>query len=840
MQILWQDLRLVLRRLRNAPGFALVVVLTLALGIGPTTAVYAVFRQVLLRQLPVHKPSELVLLAEHSNYETGSLDTYGGGQSLYFSPPAYRALRAAYGQLAAAAFLPVNFATAQEAFHVDSQLVSGNYFSLLGERPLLGRLLTEDDDRIHAGNPVALLGESFWRSHFAASSNVLNMPVAINGVAFTVVGVIADHGLLDARPAQVFVPKAMRMALSLGRPDTEFDPLYRSLLIVGRVPPGAGRTWIESRLNSAWWNWRRDVLHTHADSISNGAGWMKTNLKLAAGGRGVSELAEELGTPVRVLQGMALLVLLVACANLANLLLSRAATRRGEMALRAALGASRWQRMAGTVSEGLLIGAAGTALGCGLGWSSLRLMVRLLPSNSATAMATAAPFHGPVLLFGVGAGLVTTLLFSLGPALAYARVPPTQVLRRAEGVVSGQGARVRSGMVSLTLALSLLLLLMATLFGWNLYKLSTIDPGFQTARLLTFHIDKSATGATSAATAAMYTDVIEEAKGHAGVQSAAYSLAGLLSGDEHGSNISVEGRPNQESDPEPDQNYVSPGFFHTMEIPLLRGRMFTDADSATSEPVAVVDQAFVRSFFGGDAARALGSRFGMGASNHMQYPIRIVGIVPAIHENSLRSLPQVPFLYLVYSQTYSKTMSRDRAHPATFYMRTAGDPDALAADMRALVHRIDPKVPIQGMETMQQQVADSLSDTRLLAILSSALGLLAAALAAIGLYGVLAYQVATRTREIGLRMAVGASRARIAGLLLGQMLRLTVWGMGAGAVLAWCAARLLHSQMAELSQAPLWLYCAAALLLFLTAVVASLVPAQRAARMDPMQALRTE
>ena len=280
-----QMVRLALRRLAKQPGFALLAVLTLAVGIGPTTAVYAVFRQVLLRELPVHKPGELVLLAQQSAFDTGSLNSYGGSQELYFAAPAYRTLRAAVPQLAAIARQPVNFATATEALQVNAQLVSGNYFSLLAERPALGRLFNDEDDRIHAANPVALLSESFWRSHFSASPAVLNLRVAVNGVLFTIVGVVPDEGFMGAaEPVSLFVPEAMQQAISLGRPDTEDDPLARWLLVLGRVPAGSARAQLESRLNGSWIAWRREVLHTRADKISNPAGWMKTGSLCSSSG----------------------------------------------------------------------------------------------------------------------------------------------------------------------------------------------------------------------------------------------------------------------------------------------------------------------------------------------------------------------------------------------------------------------------------------------------------------------------------------------------------------------------------------------------------------------------
>ncbi len=835
MQTLTHDLRYTLRRLRNAPGFALLAVLTLAVGIGPTTAVYAVFRQVLLRQLPVFKPQELVLLRQDSAFDTGSFSSWGGGDHLYFTAPSYRALRAAYPQLAAISRQPVNLATAKEAVHGSAQMVSGNYFSLLGERPLLGRLFGDEDDRVHAANPVAVLSEGFWRGHLGGSSAVLNMQIVVNGAPFTIVGVAADRGVMDAEPADLFLPETAQQAVSLGEKDREDDPLFRWLLVMGRIPDGPGRAQTAARLGSAWVDWRRDVLRTNGGSIRDKKGWMRTSLSLAPGSRGVSLLGEQFGTPVKALQAMSVLVLLIACANLAGLLLARAAGQRAQTALQACLGASRLEIAKATVLEALLLGVAGTASGAALGWACLRLLTHLAVVNNSLDGALHAPWHWSVVLFAVAAGLLTSLLFSIGPMLAHLRVDAAEVLHGGQGVLSRAG-RTRNALVSGSVALSLVLLLAATLVGWNLYRLSTTPPGFIPDHLLTFSVDESATGATPERTAAVYQQLLASLRPRG--STAAYAQNGILSGNQMGNNISVAGRVNMPDDPAPNNNWVSRDFFRTLGVPILRGREFTDADTAANEPVAIVDQAFVRVFFGGDAARALDGRFGFGAGDHFKYNFRIVGIVPTFHEDSLQSLPGVPYLYLAYPQTFSSGGRND--HAATFYLRTSGDPSALGPEMRALVRRIDPKLPVLDLRTMREQVSASVADTRLLAALSAALGALSVFLAVVGLYGVLAYQVASRTREIGLRIAVGASRERIMGLLFARMLRLTAWGLGTGALLAFAAMRLLRHQASELAPAPPWLYGVAALLLLAATFAASAIPAWRAAHIDPNEALRSE
>ncbi len=839
MQTLWRTLGYALRQFRRSPAITLTAVLTLALGIGPATAVYAVFRQVLLREMPVHNPGELVLLRDQSAFNTGWTSTHGGSVENYFAYPAIEALRKVEPLLAGEAPAQVTLLSGSTAERVNAQLVTGNYFNVLGTRPLLGRLLNEQDDRLHAGNPVAVLSASYWKSAFGASPAVLNRVVLLNGQPYTVVGVAADASLMDARPAAVFAPLATHVALKVGQPDSLEDPFARFILAIGRIPSGQARP-AAAALNTAWWNWRRDVLAARGNKISDKRGWMRTHLAVESGARGVSVLAQNFGTPVMALQAMTALLLVVCCANLANLLLAQAARQRGQQAVRLALGASRARLTAEAMAQACLLGCGGAALGLPLGWACLRLLAHSLAAESSTRLAVEAPFAWPVVLFAVGAGIVTSVLFSAGPAAAAARVQPADVLRRASGVVGGSAARLQRVLVSGAIAFSFLLLLASALVGWNLWKQSTAQLGFSTKNLLTFRVDESSVGGTPARVDQVYSELLNEAQQHGGVVSAAYSEMGLLAGNEMSANLSIEGRANRLNDPSGQKDYISPDFFRTLGIPLLRGRSFSDSDRAGSEQVAIVNEKFVQTFFDGDAARAIGAHFDFGAGDHMRYEKRIVGVIPSTYTDSPAQAPKVPLVYMPYKQQYTPNLPPTAQFAAIFYIRTAGDPARLAGDMRAIVHRIDPKLPVLDLRTMQEQWSADIADTRLLALLSSALGALSALLAAVGLYGVLSYQVATRTREIGLRIAVGASRARVVTLVLKQMLRLTVWGLGWGGVLAWCCARLLHSQIADLVAAPVLLYIAAGLLLLLTAAAAALAPATRAAHIDPIEALRAE
>ena len=837
--------RTALRALRRQPGFSLLAVLTLAVGIGPTTAVYAVFRQVLLRELPVPNPQQLVLLQEHSAFETGSLHTHGGPAEDYFAYPAYLAFRRAQPALAAIAADPTTLVTKTIAERVNANLVTGNYFSVLDVRPVLGRLLNEDDNRIHAGRAVAVLSESYWRRSFSASPSVLGSVVRLNGAPFVVVGVAAYSSLMDANLTQVFVPIAEHSVLSVGRADTLDDPLYRFVAIVGRNSSGKSRQALEAKLNSVWWNWRRDVLHAHAGDIGDAHGWMQTHLSAVDGSRGISILSEDFGAPVLALQAMTALVLLVACSNLASLLLARGTRRRGELAVRLALGSGRSKIITATVAEAMLLGLGGAVFGLPLGWLSLRLLSYAVSTESSIGAVLQAAWQWPVAGFAIVAALVTSILFSAGPALAAARVRPAEVLRHSGGPAGSAGARMQRILASGSIALSLLLLAGAVLLGWNLYRQSTVQFGFGTQHILSFSVNESATGATPVRTDQVYSAILAGAQARPGVNAAAYAEAGLLTGDDWDANITVEGRKNLRTDPDVQKNYVTDAFFSLFNIPIVHGRDFASEDAPNGEQVAVVNQAFVRKFFAGNAAQAVGGHFGFGYhGSKMRFPLRIIGVVPSFYAQA----PDAPIApasaYMLYRQSYAANSAADAStntnYPATFYMRTVGDPRLLAADMRALVHRVDPQLPMTHLLTMQQQVSEDIADIRLMALLSFGLGGLAVLLAAVGLYGVLAYQIATRTREIGVRMAVGASRANVALLVFKDVCRLTFFGVGAGTLIAFGAAHLLHAEIADLQQAPVWLYSLAGLLLLTAALMAAILPAQRASHVEPMEALRTE
>ncbi|HEX3437424.1 MAG TPA: ABC transporter permease [Pseudacidobacterium sp.] len=436
MLTIWNDLRYALRQLRKSPGFTLTAVLTLALGIGVNAAMFTVFNKVLLHTMPVQKPGELVLLEEHAKYETGSISTEGGDNHLYFAYPAYRYLHDnnhVLSDLAADVPASGNLVSVKEADRVNMQLVTGNYFNVMGLRPVLGRLLMPSDDVYHAANPVAVMSEDYWKSKFGGDPSVLNQTVKINGTLFTIVGVVRHSGLLDSDRPAVFLPLSMERFVIQENKERLSDPFFAWAVLVGRLPQGVTRAQAESQLNTLWWNWRRDVLKANGESIGNKTDWLKTHLSLRSGSRGVPVLVDILGEPLKSLEAMAVVVLLIACVNVANLLLVKTARKHAELAVRGALGASRMRIFQQVTAEGFLLGLMGAVSGLMLGWLSLELVIKSIPETNYLHDLLQAPMDGKVLAFCLAAGVLTSLLFSIAPALLSTRVNLMRALHGQSG-----------------------------------------------------------------------------------------------------------------------------------------------------------------------------------------------------------------------------------------------------------------------------------------------------------------------------------------------------------------------------------------------------------------------
>jgi predicted permease len=836
MGTLGQDFRQALRLLAKDPGFTAAVVLTLGLGIGANTAIFTLLDQVLLRELPVRAPQELVVL-HAPGPNRGAIHQFSGF-SAPLSYPMYADLRDGGGDVFAGvlARLPVdvNLTLRNESERVAGELVSGNYFAVLGVGAAPGRAFTPDDDRTRLGHPVAMLSHGFWTRRFAADPGVVGREITLNGHAFTVVGVAAAgfQGLEVGRVTDVFVPMQMKPWIT---PTWDGLDERRTLWLnaMARLKPGVSRAQAELAANVVY----RRVLAAEIDAMSNvSAGFrerfLAKRLELLPGARGRSELRNRFSTRLVVLMAMVGLVLLIACANVANLLAARAAARRREIAVRLALGASRARLVRQLLVESLTLSLLGAAAGLLLaGWTADALLVALPPGTAGPGLSSSA--DGRVLGFTLLVSVVAALLFGLAPAVQASRAALVQTLRDEGGTLAGGSAhvRLRRALVVAEVALSLLLLVGAGLFARSLRNLRALDPGFDARALLSFVVQPALGGYDEPRLQALVTRLREELGALPGVRSASAADVAVLTGSDSSSTVRIDGyEPQEGENMNPAFNFVAPDYFATLGIPVLRGRALGAQDGPGASRVAVVNEAFTRRFFGG--GEALGRRFRL-AREQDGMPFEIVGVARDGKYASLRAeVP--PLVYVPHAQL------TDGTGQTTFYVRAAGAPEALVGAVRAAVRRLDPGLPVVDVASVEAVVDDSLFAERLTSLLSAAFGLLATLLAATGLYAVLSFSVARRTREIGVRMALGAERRAVLRLVLYDMLTLAGIGIALGLPAALALGKLVEAQLFGLTAADPSTLGAATALLLVVVLLAGYVPARHATRIDPVTALRFE
>lgn len=831
---LFHDLRYAFRQLRKYPGFSVTAILMLALGIGANTAVFSVFHQVVLRTLPVRDPNQLVLLSEKSAAEDGSLSSWGD-QSLYFSYPAYLSLRDGNHSLeglSATAIDTVTLATGDSAENVTTEFVTGNYFDVLGVRPLLGRDITTADDVYHKGNPVAVLSEGYWRSQFGSNPAILNRTVHLNGKLFTIVGVVSYRGLTNEYVPALFLPITTQNQVIPGS-DRLPDELWRWITLIGRRKTNVTQSQAEAELNGLWLNWRRAVLtkmHRGGDFDQR---WMQTHLSLRDGDRGLPFLESLMGDPVKILLWMVFVVLAIACGNLAILLSVKAVRRQREFALQGALGASRGQLFRQVLVEGMTLGLLGYAAGLVLGAFILRVILKMLSANSDLRDALTFQMDWHVLTFAGILGIVTSVLFSVAPALSSMKIDLIKSLH-SEGNATTAKSGFRNLLIAGEIALSVVLLTCAGLFAWTLHQLRSVNPGYSTSQLVMFSVDASALGKNAGQVRNEYAAISDRLRNLPEVSGVSYASMEFLSGDQSGSDIAIDGysiKPYEHVTP--DFNWITPEFLSTLQIPLLAGHNFTLQDHEGAQKVAIADEEFVKRYYGGDMRAALGRLVGLGEGSKPD--TQIVGVVPVLRSINLQSNPGTAFLYFPYDQIWTMRHS----HPATFYVRTSGNPQDLIARIRALVTNVDNALPIEGLKTMHERIDSSVFEQRLMATLAATMAGLALFLSAVGLYGVLAFSVAQRTREMGVRIAFGASKGKLAMLVLLQLARLSAAGIVAGIPLAWIGIRLL-GKTASVNGNFVWMFAGSAILLLMVCGLAGFLPVQRALSVDPMEALRSE
>ena len=828
MQTLLQDIRFALRTLRKGPVFTFVAILSLALGIGANTAIFTLMDQVLLRYLPVQHPEQLVML-DQPNLTQGSI-----WNDHSFSYPMYKDFRdqnQVFSGVLARFPLPFSVGYRGQTERAEGEMVSGNYFQVLGVSALIGRTFAPDDDRTPGERPIAFLTYGYWKRRFGGDRSILNQTLLINGHPLTVVGIGPPgfHGIEVGRASDVMVPIMMKAEMTPTWNDMDNRRSWW-VNVFARLKPDISPRRAEVSLNVLF----RQI---NAEEYKAIKGWpekdknkfLQKHLSVLDGSKGLSGLRESGEAPLTVLMAMAAVVLLIACANVANLLIARSAARQKEIAVRLALGASRLQIVRQLLVESSLLALLGGAAGLFTASWAGSLIGWLPPELAAGGLTAAVDLR--VLSFNFGVAVFAGLLFGLAPALGTSRPDLVGALKdQANQVAGGRPILFRKTLVVAQIALSLLLLVGAGLFARSLYNLKSVDPGFRTENLITFAMDPSLNGYSQSRTQAIYARVEEDIAALPGVRSVSMAHVTALSHDVDMITVTVEGHHAKEGeDMNPHVNQVGPGYFATLGIPLIAGREFTKRDVAGAPLAGMINETAAHAFFGNQ--NPLGRHFGFGGRRGIA-DIEIVGVVKDDKGAGLKEAPP-RFVYVPYMQAQSITNM-------TVYVRTAQNPVQMAGMLRRVVQQTDANLPVFRMKTMDTQVNEFLFAERLIAMLSAVFGCLATLLAAIGLYGVMAYTVARRTREIGIRVALGADRAEVIRLVMQDVALMAVIGIGIGLPAAWGLSQFIRAQLFGLEPHDAATLAAATAVLAAVSLVAGYIPAARATGVDPLVALRHE
>ncbi len=824
-----QDVRYGLRSLARSPAFTAVTVLSLALGIGANTAIFSLMDKLLLEPLPVENPRELVLLNP-----LGLQMGWTEGPMMW-SYRAYMGIRDAQrvftGVLAERAER-VNLTVDTTTQLAAARIVSGNYFAVLGVHPTLGRIFSDADDRVRGGHPLAVISHGFWVEQFGSRPDVLGRTILINRHPFTVIGVSEKgfSGLEIGRTVDVFVPAAMlREATTYGDAlDARTAYIWQ---VYGRLKPGVSRQQAIAQLEPIYRaQLEQDVAAMGAQGPQDDK-WRDGKITLEDGHRGTSGLRGSLETPLTVVMAMTGVVLLIACANIAGLLMARGASRSREISIRLAIGASRERIVRQLLVESALVSALGALAGVLVAEWTIRMLVAEMGESAGRLRLVMHFVDARVLGFAVVASVVTGLLFGLIPALAAARAPVSASLKSGAGLDAAGQARLRKVLVTAQVAMGLILVIAAGLFLRTLQNLRQTQVGFRVDRLIQFRLNSGVAGYSRMQSIALFQQVLSDLRGIPGVTDATAAVSPVLSNSMMGFGLDVEGyRPQDGQNPVAQANAVAPGYFAMMGTPLLRGRDFADSDTAVSPRVAIVNESFVKRYC--PDGQPLGKKITLASGGRRRYSHEIIGVLQDSRLNNLRTPPARNF-FLPYTQF-------DVLSGISFYVRYAGDPEAVSAPIRQIVKRHDAYIPVVNYHTVEEQIDRMLRPERLVASLSLAFGILATGLAAIGLYGVTAFAVARRTREIGIRIALGAERTAVIRMVLRDVAGMAGAGIILGTAGAFGLARYVESQLYGISSRDTATFVTAALLLGAVALASGWLPARRASRVDPVRALRQE
>jgi predicted permease len=862
-----RDLKYAVRGLARSPLFATVALVSIALGIGANTAIFTLVNEVLLRQLPVRDPAQLVLF-------NGARNHYGsnsGGNMLSF--PMYEDFRNNF--IEPAASLPrvshavpnraptpkvfsgvfarraiaMNLGLDGQTERVPGELVSGTYFQVLGVGAALGRIIGPDDDRERGNSPVAVLSYDYWRTRFGGDPHIVGRTVTVNNTKLTVIGVsqAGFDGVDIGYVPSIRVPITMKAQMTPNWDDVD-NRRSRWANVFARLNPGVSQAQALAAIQPFFHGLlEQEVLEP---AFSNTTAYtreqfLKGQVSLLPAAQGRSPIRQQLSQPLWLLLGIVVGVLLISCANVASLLIARAASRQKEIAVRLALGASRGRIVGQLLVESVLLGAIGGTLGLAVAWWTTKFLLGFLPTSDTPHVITGAIDYR-VLAFNFLLSLATGLLFGLVPALRSTKPNLAPTLKDQVGAVVGGGVRFRKALVIAQVTISILLLISAGLFIRTLQNLRLLDLGIKPESMIAFNIAPAISGYTPQRIPPLYKSMVERLAAQPGVLGVGFANVGLLEGNEWDSTMTIEGydaKPGEQRNPY--CNSISPGYFKTMGIPVLRGREFDARDEgATPAPAdpnqndghgngyrhAIVNQSFAKRFFGD--RDPIGRHIGFGLNPGTPTPLEIVGVVRDSKYTGVRDdIPQQVFFPLFEERTPSSIV---------MYVRTSGDPTVAFAAAQRTLHELDSNVPMYNLRTLERQIDRSLLVERFIATLSTAFGVLATLLAVIGLYGVMAYTVSRRTREIGVRMALGAMQGDVVWLVMREVLVLVGSGVAIGLAGAWGLNRVVGTVLYGITATDPLTMAGAAAVLAAVSLLAGYVPARRATRVNPVLALRYE
>jgi len=834
------DLRFSARSILRSPSFSATAVLSLALGIGATTALYSLIDQIVLRALPVEHPERLVLIdwigfQNAETFGTHNLMSYPicldlQQQKQFFDGVFCRAATT------------INFSTGGEPRLTAAELVSGTYFSVLGVSPALGRLLTIDDDQVPGSSPVVVLSYDFWKNQFGGTQNIVGRKVLVNQHPMTIVGVAAPafHGIDVGETPSVWIPAVMS-AQSIPGFKTMLDRRTRWMQILGRLKQNVSL----ERAKTGLQPWFKSMLDedTRRTNISRASPeqrrrFLASTLALTPAPQGHSVLRHDFSQPLWVLFVATAVLLALACLNVAGLFLARGSARHREISTRLALGASRGRIGRQLLTDSLLLAITGGLLGVAIAPIAVRALIAFLPHNTA-ATDLQANIDMRLLLFAFLVSLLTGFLAGGAPALQAGRKSLDSALRERGGTPSG-GLALRRAIVTAQIAFTLVLVIAAGLFVRTLSGLLIKGPGFDTSSLISFGIKPALNGYSGAEENRLIRRITEGLRDSSNIQASSIALVQLLLGGAWSNSLTIQAQERYVTDREIEINAVTPGFFATLGARIVAGRDFNEHDALNVEaphqslPVSesgqravIVNEAFVKRYFGG--RNPLGARVAMGASPGAKPDSEIVGVVENISYTNVREQSEQAYFPIGTELSGSN-----------FYLRFRGTPESAFRSIRAILRNADPTLPISYFRTLDEQIDRSLNTERMLAALSSSFGTLALLLSLVGLYGVMSFVVTQRTREIGIRLALGATRVSTIWLVLRDALTMIAAGTAIALPCVWALGRLVQSQLYNVKPTDPITILAATLVLCSTALGAALIPARRAAAVSPTDALRFE